>query len=271
MADHRHRWQVRESQRLDLSDLDPRSKAGAPGDKDATRLLLPALVEELAELQNRLWAEHRRSVLVVFQAMDAGGKDGTIRKVFSGVNPQGVRVASFKVPTEAERDHDFLWRIHRETPAAGEIGVFNRSHYEDVLIVRVEELVPKAVWRTRFRSIREFERTLTQAGTTVVKLFLHISPEEQAERFRARLDTPEKRWKFSAADLEVRAKWDDYQVAYADALSRTSTVACPWYAVPADRKWYRDWAVLTILLETLRDLDPHYPTEEAGLDDIVIT
>jgi PPK2 family polyphosphate:nucleotide phosphotransferase len=228
-------------------------------------------VEQLAELQNRLWAERRRSLLVVLQALDAGGKDGTIRKVFTGVNPQGVRVTSFKAPTTEELEHDFLWRVHRAAPGAGEIGVFNRSHYEDVLVARVDGLVPEAVWRPRYRAIRDFEAHLHESGTTVVKLFLHISKEEQAERFRARLDDPTKRWKFSVGDLAVRENWDRYQEAYTEALGETSTDACPWFVVPADRKWYRDWVVLQILLETLRGLDPQVPPEEPGLDRIVIT
>ncbi|QXC61574.1 polyphosphate kinase 2 family protein [Aquihabitans sp. G128] len=270
MANHHDRWRVPEGERPKLSDIDTRSTAGAPGDKAETRAATGPLVDELAELQNRLWAEHRRSVLLVLQAMDAGGKDGTIRKVFTGVNPQGVRASSFKGPSTEELEHDFLWRIHQQVPGHGEIGVFNRSHYEDVLIVRVDELVPEDVWRPRYGTIRHFERSLVDAGTTVVKVFLHISKDEQKERFQSRLDEPEKRWKFSAADLTVRAKWDAYADAYADAIGETSTEAAPWYVVPADRKWYRDWAVLQILLGHLRDLDPQYPAEEAGLADLVI-
>ena len=270
MSDARQRWRVRPGKDPDLSKIDTGSHAGAPGDKVATREVTGTMVDELAELQNRLWAEHERSLLLVLQAMDAGGKDGTIRKVFTGVNPQGVRVASFKAPTTEELEHDFLWRIHRRVPGAGEIGVFNRSHYEDVLVVRVEQLVDEAVWRARYGAIRDFEQQLTRSGTTVVKVFLHISADEQAERFQARLDEPEKRWKFSEGDLAVRKRWDDYQQAFAEALEETSTDECPWYVVPADRKWYRDWAVLSILLETLRDMDPQYPPEEPGLDDIVI-
>lgn len=270
MSDQRHRWRVEHGKRPDLGELDPASTAGAPGGKKETADPSAALVEELSELQLRLWAEHRRSLLLVLQAMDAGGKDGTIRKVFTGVNPQGVRVASFKAPSIEDLDHDFLWRVHREVPARGEIGVFNRSHYEDVLIARVDELVPEPVWRARYGHIRHFEQNLADAGTTVVKVFLHISKEEQKERFQARLDDPTKRWKFSAADLAVRAKWDAYQEAFADALEETSTDQAPWYVVPADHKWYRDWAVLEILVSTLRDLDPQYPAEEAGLADIHI-
>ncbi|CAN5613552.1 polyphosphate kinase 2 family protein [soil metagenome] len=270
MADHHRRWRVPASERPRLDRIDTRSTDGAPGDKDETKAATALLVEELAELQNRLWAEHERSVLLVLQAMDAGGKDGTIRKVFTGVNPQGVKVSSFKGPSTVELEHDFLWRIHQQAPGHGEIGVFNRSHYEDVLIVRVDEIVPEAVWRPRYATIRHFEQSLVDAGTTVVKVFLHISEDEQKERFQARLDEPEKRWKFSAADLAVRAKWDLYAEAYADALGETSTDDAPWYVVPADRKWYRDWAVLEILLGHLRELDPEYPPEEPGLSGLVI-
>lgn len=270
MANARDRWRIHPDTHLDLADIDPRQAAGAPGDKAATAEASEALVARLADLQGRLWAEHRRSLLLVLQAIDAGGKDGTIRKVFTGVNPQGVRVASFKAPSTEELDHDFLWRIHAKVPAKGEIGVFNRSHYEDVLVVRVDEIVPEDVWRPRYGAIRNFEEHLTASGTTVVKVFLHISKDEQKERFQARLDDPAKRWKFAKADLDVRAKWDDYQVAFAEAIAETSTKDAPWYVIPADRKWYRDWAVLTVLVETLEALDPQYPAEEPGLADLVI-
>jgi PPK2 family polyphosphate:nucleotide phosphotransferase len=268
--DHARRWRVAPGEAVRLDEIDTRSTEGAPGDKDATLVEIDALIEQLAAWQVRLWAEQRRSLLVVLQAMDAGGKDGTIRKVFTGVNPQGVRVASFKAPTAEELAHDFLWRIHAHAPAHGEIGVFNRSHYEDVLIVRVNDLVPESVWRPRYGIIRDFERSLHAGGTTIVKLFLHISKEEQAERFRARLDDPTKRWKFSAADLEVRERWDDYQEAYAEALAETSTDDAPWHVIPAGRKWYRNWAVLQVLLAALEEMDPQFPAEEPGLDEIVI-
>ncbi len=271
MANPLRTWQIDGSGPPRLDRIDTRSTAGAPGDKAVTIAATAGEVEELSALQNRFWAERRRSLLLVLQALDAGGKDGTIRKVFTGVNPQGVQVSSFKAPTTEELEHDFLWRIHRVTPGAGEIGVFNRSHYEDVLVARVDELVPESVWRPRYQAIRDFEDHLHRSGTTVVKIFLHISKEEQAERLRARLADPAKRWKFAVADLDVRANWDRYQEAYAEALGETSTKACPWYVVPADRKWYRDWAVLQILLQTLRTLDPQVPPEEPGLDQIVIT
>ena len=265
------RWRIGPHDRVDLGDRDAGSTAGAPGDEDEVEALLPGLVEQLGGWQERLWAEHRQSLLVVLQAMDAGGKDGTIRKVFTGVNPQGVRVSSFKQPSAEELAHDFLWRIHQRVPAQGEIGIFNRSHYEDVLVVRVEGLVPEGTWRARYEAIRTFEAALHASGTRIVKLFLHISKDEQAERFRARLDDPAKRWKFAAGDLDVRAKWDAYQEAYEDAIEATSTEDCPWYVIPANHKWYRNWAVLQVLLATLEDLAPAFPPEEPGLDDLVIS
>lgn len=221
-------------------------------------------------LQQRLFAEHRRSVLLVVQAMDAAGKDGTIRLVLSGLNPQGVQVTGFKAPAGPEAEHDYLWRVHAACPAKGEIGVFNRSHYEDVLIVRVKGFVPKSAWKRRYRHIREFEQTLVDEGTTVIKCFLHVSKEEQAERLQERLDDPEKRWKFRAGDLDDRTLWSDYQVAYEDALRETSTAAAPWYVVPADRNWVRNLAVAKILLHTLSKLDPKVPPPEPGLEDVTV-
>lgn len=218
-----------------------------------------SLREELVELQRRLYAEGRRSVLVVLQAMDAGGKDGTIRRVFQGVNPQGVRVTSFKVPSSLELRHDFLWRIHQAAPPAGMIGVFNRSHYEDVLVVRVENLVPRDVWKPRFEHINAFERLLTDSGTTILKFFLHISKDEQRERLEARLKEPEKHWKFSPLDAEKRRHWDGYMEAYEDVLNRCTTEHAPWYVIPADQKWYRNLAIARVLVDTLKDLDPQYP------------
>ena len=222
------------------------------------------------ELQERLYAESTKALLVVLQATDAGGKDGTIEAVFRGVNPQGVQVASFKAPTHEELAHDFLWRIHREVPRKGEVGVFNRSHYEDVLVVRVRELVPEDVWRKRYQHIRDFEQSLVESGTTVVKLMLHISKDEQRQRLQARLDDPAKHWKFNAADLEERERWDDHRIAFEEAITETSTPDAPWYVIPADRKWYRNWIVLRILLETLEEMDPQFPPPADGLDGIVI-
>jgi PPK2 family polyphosphate:nucleotide phosphotransferase len=264
------RWQVEPGSKVDLGDIDTRSTAGAPGDKEETGEAVEGMLDELAGLQERLYAEGQRSLLVVLQAIDAGGKDGTIKHVFRGLNPAGCRVVSFKVPLEEERSHDFLWRVHAKVPAKGEVVVFNRSHYEDVLVVRVHDLVPEKVWRPRYDRINEFEANLVAAGTRIVKLYLHISKDEQAERFQDRLDDPTKRWKFRTADLEERKRWDDYVGAFEEAISRTSTVDAPWYVVPADRKWYRNWAVSRILVETLKDMDPQYPPAE-DLDGVTIT
>jgi PPK2 family polyphosphate:nucleotide phosphotransferase len=264
------RFLVKAKKAANLHAIDPGSTKGAPGDRAATEGASLALNEEMAGLQERLWAEDKRSLLVVLQAMDAGGKDGTIKKVFRGINPQGCRVTSFKAPSEEERDHDYLWRVHKSTPARGEIGIFNRSHYEDVLIVRVHDLVPKAVWSKRYDGINAFESELTNEGTTVVKLFLHISKDEQAERFRKRLGDPNKNWKFRAADLTERKHWDAYQEAYEDAVTKTSTAEAPWYVIPADHKWFRDWAVLSVLVATLRDMDPQFPPPEEDLSGVVI-
>ncbi|HVK23647.1 MAG TPA: polyphosphate kinase 2 family protein [Actinokineospora sp.] len=220
---------------------------------------------ELAGLQEALWAEGTfgggdRRVLLVLQGMDTSGKGGTIEHVFGLMNPQGVRVASFKKPTPAEKRHDFLWRIRRQVPGPGLIGVFDRSHYEDVLVVRVESLVAQPVWEARYQQINDFEAELTEQGVTVVKCFLHISAEEQKARLVARLEDPAKRWKYNPEDLRARSKWSQYEEAYAAALGRCSTAVAPWYVVPADRKWYRNWVVARILLETLRDLDPQLPS-----------
>ena len=252
------RWRVAPRSTVDLAAVDPAGTDGSPG-KVASQEALAGLSERLAGLQERLWAEHEQSLLVVLQAIDAGGKDGTVKHLFRGLNPAGARVVSFRAPSEEERDHDFLWRVHRHTPARGEVVVFNRSHYEDVLVVRVKALAPEEVWRPRYRFIADFEANLVAAGTRVVKVFLHISPEEQAERFRARLADPAKRWKFRVADLDERARWDDYQAAFAEAISRTSTDAAPWFVVPADKKWYRNWAVSHIVIEALEEMAPQYP------------
>ncbi len=217
------------------------------------------MLAELRRLQYRLYAENRRAVLVILQAMDAAGKDGVVRHVFAGLNPQGCRVTPFKVPSALENQHDFLWRIHQAVPAFGEIGVFNRSHYEDVLVVRVRKLAPPSVWQPRFAMINAFEECLSENGVTVVKLFLHVSREEQTERLIERLDDPERNWKFSDADVAEREYWDAYQEAYGEAIGRCSTRHAPWYVVPADRKWYRNWAVARILLATLQAMDLRFP------------
>lgn len=264
------RWRVEPGEQVDLDKIDTRGTEGAPGDKTATAEATEELAARLGELQGRLWAEGSRSLLVVLQAMDAGGKDGTVKQVFRGINPMGVHAVSFKAPNDEERAHDFLWRIRRELPRRGDVGIFNRSHYEDVLIARVEQLVSQRVWRSRYDTIRAFESSLAVEGTTVVKLFLHISKDEQAERFRARLEDPAKNWKFEPGDLQVRTRWDDYRSAYTDAIEETSTRHAPWYVIPADRKWYRNWAVSTILVEALERMGPQFPKPEPGLESVVI-
>ncbi|MCW3015576.1 MAG: polyphosphate kinase [Solirubrobacterales bacterium] len=264
------RWRIAPRAKLDLAALDAGSKAGAPGDKAATRMVSAELRARLDDLQARLYAEGSRSLLLVLQGMDAGGKDGTIRSVFAGVNPQGVRVATFKPPTSHELAHDFLWRVHAQAPADGEVTVFNRSHYEDVLVVRVHNLVPEQVWRGRYAHIRAFEQLLHDEGTTIVKVLLHISKEEQRRRLQARLDDPRKRWKFDRADLDERLYWDDYQQAYQDAIIRTTASHAPWYVVPGDRNWYRDWAVLSILVKTLERMDPQFPEAPAGIEGLIV-
>ncbi len=229
-----------------------------------------ALRKRLAALQRLFYADGRYSVLVVLQAMDTGGKDSTVRRVFHGVNPQGVDVTSFKAPTSEELAHDFLWRVHRHAPAAGRIAVFNRSHYEDVLVARVEGLVPEAVWRPRYQIIREFEAALAEAGTVVCKFFLHIDADEQKERLQERLDDPDKRWKFDESDLRDRALWDEYVDAYEEALARTSTDRAVWTVVPANRKWFRDVVVLETLVDVLESLQLRYPPRTGDLEGIVV-
>ncbi len=224
----------------------------------------------IAELQTRLFAERQRALLVVLQAMDAGGKDGVIRSVLTGINPAGLRVASFGVPSATDLAHDYLWRIHHELPERGRIGVFNRSHYEDVLVVRVKDLTPPSRWRRRYDHIRDFERMLVDEDTAVVKLYLHISKEEQRARLQDRLDSPDERWKFRRGDLGERARWDDYMAAYRDALRETSMPNAPWFVVPGDRKWVRNLAAAWILRDALERLDPRYPDPEPGNEDLVV-
>ncbi len=255
--DLRDTLMVRPGSRVRLAGRDHGETHG--WDKVGAGSALDQQLTRLAELQDRFWAEAKRSILVVLQGIDAAGKDGTINKVMEAFNPQGSSVTSFKVPSAEELAHDFLWRIHREVPRKGEIGIFNRSHYEDVLVVRVHDLVPREVWSARYDQINDFERILADNGTTIVKFFLAIDKDEQRERFQARYDDPTKLWKFSMGDLEEREHWDDYQAAFDDALSKTSTAVAPWYVVPANRKWFRNLAVATILADTMADLEPAYP------------
>jgi PPK2 family polyphosphate:nucleotide phosphotransferase len=229
------------------------------GSRNKAEKALEDLQERLDRLPVRLMAEGRRSLLVVLQGMDTSGKDGTIKHAFASLSPSATDVEAFKAPTPDELAHDFLWRIRKALPEPGRIGIFNRSHYEDVVVVRVKELVGRETWSSRFDEINAFERELIGAGTTVLKLFLHISKEEQRERLLARLDDPDKTWKFNPSDLDDRGRWDDYQAAYEDALTRCSTPEAPWYVIPADRKWYRNRAVTELLVVTLERMDPQMP------------
>ena len=263
-------YRVRPNSRIDLSQWDPNDTSAFAGDKREAREALRALSKRLEELQELLYAEDKHKLLIVLQALDTGGKDGTIRHVFEGVNPQGVKVANFKVPTPEELSHDYLWRVHKHVPGRGQIVIFNRSHYEDVLVVRVHNLVPPEVWSRRYAHMNDFERMLADEGTTILKFFLHIDLDEQKERLRARLDEPYKRWKFSLGDLKERKLWPEYTRAYQDVLNKTSTEWAPWYIVPANRKWYRNLVVATVLVETLERLNMSYPQPEEPLDEVVI-
>ena len=264
------RYRVRPGEPADLGGRDPDDDTAFAIDKDEGKELIDQLNDRLEELQELLYADGRHRLLVVLQATDTGGKDGTISSVFDGVNPLGVKVASFKRPTEQELAHDYLWRVHPHVPGNGEIVIFNRSHYEDVLVVRVHGLVPEERWRRRYQQIADFERLLVEEGTTIVKFFLHISKDEQKARLQARLDDPSKHWKFALGDLEERKLWDQYQEAFEEAISQTSTDQAPWYVVPANRKWYRDLVVAQVLIETLEKLDLQYPTSKEDLTGVVI-
>ena len=261
---------VKPETKVKLSKYDPNDTGDFKDGKKEGLVQLDKLNGKLEELQELLFAEHKHKVLIVLQAMDAGGKDGTIRRVFDSVNPAGVRVASFKAPTAEELDHDYLWRVHKQVPAKGEMVIFNRSHYEDVLVVRVHNYVAPEVWGKRFDQINEFERNLAENGTTILKFYLHIDLDEQKERLQARLDDPTKRWKFRLGDLDERKFWPDYMEAFEDVLSKTSTEYAPWYIIPANRKWYRDLAISTILVDTLEGLKMKYPESEENLDGVVI-
>jgi PPK2 family polyphosphate:nucleotide phosphotransferase len=262
-------YRVQAGSRVKLNAIDP-GDTGDVADKNEGKALLKVERKRIVELQERLFAERRQSLLVILQATDTGGKDGTIKDVFKGVNQQGCRVWPFKVPTEEELAHDFLWRYHQETPRDGMITIFNRSHYEDVLVVRVKDLVPKDEWSLRYGAINDFERRLAENGTRILKFYLHISKEEQRERLQARLDDPAKHWKFSVGDLEDRRLWDDYQEAFQDAISKCSTAEAPWYVIPANHKWYRNLAIARIVAGTLEEMNPQFPPPEADLDKVTI-
>ena len=252
-----------------IAARDPRDDLGL-GSKEAAKQLLDELTTRLSDLQERLYAERTRSVLVVLQGLDASGKDGVIRSVFTGVNPLGIRATSFGVPTETELAHDYLWRIHAALPSRGTIGVFNRSHYEDVVAVRMHDLAPEDVWRRRPTHIRAWEEMLVDEGTAIVKVFLNVSRDEQQRRFQERIDDPTKRWKFRRGDLEVRERFDEYVAAWEDVISETSTDRAPWYVVPADRNWVKSTAVATIVVDVLERLDPRLPEPEPGLEGLVV-
>lgn len=264
------RYRVLPGHAADLAARDPGEHTLASGGKAEGKAAAAALNDRLEQLQEVFYADGRHRLLVVLQAMDSGGKDGTIRHVFDGVNPQGVKVASFKRPTPLDLAHDYLWRVHPHVPGDGEIVIFNRSHYEDVLVVRVHSLVAAEVWGRRYQHINDFERMLADEGTTIVKFFLHISPQEQADRLQARIDDPTKQWKFAKGDLAERARWDDYMAAFEDAITATSTEWAPWYVVPADRKWYRNLVVGSVLVDTIEALDPRYPPPEEDLSGLVV-
>ena len=259
----------RPGQEIRLRDFDADYTGGLTKGK-RVQAELDKNVAKLDDLGYRLYAEGRRSLLLVLQGMDTAGKDGTIRHVMQGFNPQSCQVASFKQPGVEELAHDFLWRIYRAAPRKGFIGIFNRSHYEDVLVVRVHDLVPKEEWESRYERINRFEALLYDAGTTIVKVFLHISKDEQRRRLQSRLDDPKKRWKFSKADIAERGYWDDYQRAYEEAMTRCNTEHAPWYIVPANQKWYRNLVISKILRKTLDEMDPQYPKAEKGLKGLVV-
>jgi PPK2 family polyphosphate:nucleotide phosphotransferase len=277
MADLRKLLAVRPGG-AELKKIDPRGTPGLPHghavDKDPkkwSRAEVATIGTELASYQEKLFASAKQErtgkrILLLLQAMDCGGKDGTVRAVTRQMNPGGMKAVGFGRPTEEERRHDFLWRIRRALPVAGQVGVFNRSHYEDVLVARVHELVPEDVWSQRYEQINEFEAEQAADGLTIVKVMLHISKEEQRKRLEDRLDDPAKHWKYNPGDLAERARWDDYQQAYEDALNRCSTAVAPWYVVPGDRKWYRNWAVATLLRKTFADLDPRYPAADFDVE-----
>ena len=254
-------------EKLRLKSIETKQTGPFEG-KDDAKSFTAEMNDKIRELQYRLFVERKQSMLIVLQAPDAAGKDGLIRKVLGQMNPQGCRTYPFKAPSKKELAHDFLWRIHKCTPAKGMVSVFNRSHYEDVLAVRVLDLAPKKVWRQRYKLINDFEENLTAAGTRILKLFLHISPAEQLERFKKRLDNPEKHWKLNAGDYAARDKWDEYRNAYEDAITKCNTKESPWYVIPADHKWYRDASVASIVHETLKAMAPQMPPVDVDLVQI---
>ncbi|HEV3085922.1 MAG TPA: polyphosphate kinase 2 family protein [Candidatus Elarobacter sp.] len=267
--DFRKKFVVEPGSKVHLDRIDP-AYTGKFNSAEEAKAAVEKDLERLSDLQNRLYAEHKRALLVVLQALDAGGKDGTVRHVFSGLNPLGASAHAFKEPTEEEQAHDFLWRVHKVTPEHGKVGIFNRSHYEDVLVVRVHDLVPKSVWSKRYDRINEFEKNLTQAGTRILKFFLHVSKDEQLRRLEERLNDREKQWKISETDFAERERWDDYVKAYEDALERCSTDDAPWYVIPANHKWFRNLAVARIVVDTLDEMKITIPPPKVNLEELRI-
>lgn len=254
--------------RINLRDIDPRAESSLSKAEGLEKTI--ALQEKMLPLQTAFFAEHTRSLLVIFQAMDTGGKDGAVKSLCGGLDPAGVQITSFKIPTHLELDHDFLWRVHKVVPARGMVGIWNRSHYEDVLVARVHSLVKKEVWRAHFEDINAFEKIITRNGVTVVKFFLHISQDEQKARLEARLKEPDKLWKFNPDDLKDREQWDDFQRAYEDSINHCSTPEAPWHIIPADRKWARNLAVVETISNVFKKLDPRYPKPTFDPASIVI-
>jgi PPK2 family polyphosphate:nucleotide phosphotransferase len=259
---------IKPGKSVHLDQIDPDDTSLMPAGKHEGREELEKLQKRLGELQEVLFAEHKHRVLIVLQGMDTSGKDGTVRSVLDAVNPQGVRVESFKRPTEEELEHDYLWRAHKRVPANGEIVVFNRSYYEDVLVVRVHSLVPEEVWRPRFDQINDFERMLTESGTLILKFFLHIDKAEQKKRLQSRIDDPTKRWKFQHGDIEERRLWDSYTRSYEDVLEKTSTDAAPWYVVPSNTKWYRNYVIADAVVGQLEKLKMAFPEPDLSKEVI---
>jgi len=265
------RYLVKPGKKLNLAAIDSNEKALIEeASKDDHLPHFEILQQELQQLQKKLYAQNKHRLLIVMQAMDTGGKDGCIKHVFSRIDPQGIHVRSFKKPTEEELARDFLWRIHARVPRKGEMVIFNRSHYEDVIAVRVKNIFPDPVWKRRVRHIVEFERMLAEEGTTIIKIYLHISKDEQKARLQARLDQPHKHWKFNPEDLNDRARWDDFMTAYEDLISDTSTEHAPWFVVPANRKWYRNLCVARIVLDTMKRLNLEFPPIDWNPADMVI-
>jgi PPK2 family polyphosphate:nucleotide phosphotransferase len=256
---HVGRFRIEPGEEVQLDRFDPDDTSGFDGKSDDERDESKRLNEKLRQLQEMLYAEHKMKVLVILQAVDTGGKDGVIHQVFEGVNPQGVQVAHFGIPSPEELDHDFLWRHHKHVPGKGELAIFNRSHYEGVLVERVHKLVPEGVWKRRYREINDFERLLSEEETVILKFYLHISKDEQKKRLQERLADPTKEWKFSSNDIPERRHWDEYMTAYEDALSETSTDWAPWYLIPSNHKWYRDLVVSQIIVKAMEKMDLHYP------------